>query len=116
MILIDLNLARSLAKYYFVRKCKKNDYRECDYSGTLKPSRKFASLSIWTGNILSAFQLQAIDNKKNMVLDYTPFYRNIFYKNIGTEICEILKEYFGINQPEAESFKRTYVILCVKIL
>ena len=32
------------------------------------------------------------------------FYKNIFYKNIEAEICE-LKEYFK-NKPEAEILKR----------
>ena len=33
------------------------------------------------------------------------FYKNIFYKNIEAEICEILRIYFK-NKPEAEIVKR----------
>ena len=36
MFVIDCNLARCLGKTYFVRKCKKNGYREFDPSGTLR--------------------------------------------------------------------------------
>ena len=37
-------------------------------------------------------------------VNYTLFYKNILYKNIEAEICEIL-EYFK-NKPEAEILKR----------
>ena len=35
MFIIAGNLARSFGKTYCVRKCKKNGYREFDFSGTL---------------------------------------------------------------------------------
>ena len=39
------------------------------------------------------------------------FYKNIFYKNIEAEICEILNEHFK-NKAEAEILKRIDIILC----
>ena len=40
------------------------------------------------------------------------FYKNIFYKNIDAEICEILRHFN--NKAEAEVLKRIDIILCVE--
>ena len=40
MFVKDYNLTRSLEKTYCVRKCKRNEYREFDHSGTLNIRRK----------------------------------------------------------------------------
>ena len=42
------------------------------------------------------------------------FNKNIFYKNIEAEICEIL-EYFK-NKPEAERFWKAYNFVCWKFV
>ena len=52
-----------------------------------------------------------VEGKLSFVI-YSFFYKNIFYKNIEAEICEILRIFK--NKAEAEILKRIDIILCVE--